>query len=101
MPPRHDPLLAQIRRFPIHFDVQLVGQGKTRRIGKSPPELPEVKDESVRPALVLAQRGIGRGSFPQQNRAAHEMADLGIIPGLRADGPGQGQQEKEDECAGH
>ena len=95
--PADDALLAESRRLPVHFQLQLVGLDEARRLGQPLAELSEEKEEPVGLGLVIAQRGVRRGPAAPLDRAAGERERRRVVPGLRGervrraeqnDGPG-------------
>src|ERR1043165_8431090 len=82
--PADDALLAQVRRAPIDFQLQLVCLEYLWRSRKSGAELREERDVSMRVRLIVGQPGIRELFRPAGRRESDESSGFGIVPRLGA-----------------
>ena len=97
--PSDDALLAQSRRLPVHFQLQLVGFDEPRRLGQSFAELPEEKQKSVGLRLVVPEGGVAGGQAAAIDRAPHQRQPRVAVP--RLGGRGRRNDETDGERGTH
>src|SRR5439155_15816031 len=84
--PADDALLAELRRLPVHFQLELIGLDETRRLGQPFPELPEEEEKAVSLSLVVAERGVARGAAAPLDGAARQRLRRCAVPVLSGGG---------------
>src|SRR6266567_1845244 len=80
--PADDALLAQLRRLPVHFQLQLVRFYEPRRLGEPFAELAEEEEKPVRLSCVVVQGSIDRGLRSPSDGAARQRHGGIAIPVL-------------------
>ena len=94
--PADDALLAQARRLPVHFQLQLIRFHESRRLGEPFAELAEEEEKPVSLGFVIAQRGIDRAYGAPFNRAARQGQRGIAVPILGGRACGEDQQQEGD-----
>jgi len=92
--PADDALLAEARRLPVHFQLQLIRLHESRRLGEPFAELAEEEEKAVSLGFVVAQRRIDRADGAPLDRAACQ-GERGIaVPILGGRACGNDQQQE-------
>jgi hypothetical protein len=81
--PADDPLLAQIGRVPVDFELQLVRLDDLGRREESLAKLRQKGDVAVRRRLVIRESGIGELLRATRGGALDERAASRVVPRLR------------------
>ena len=101
--PADDALLAQLRRLPVHFQLQLIRFHEPGRLGEPFAELSEEEEKPVSLGFVVSQCGVDRGARAAFDGAARQRLRRVAVPVLSSGasgGGGGGGQYQEQERSG-
>ena len=93
--PADDALLAELRRLPVHFQLQLIRLHEPRRFGEPFAKLPEEEEKPVSFGLVVAQRRVDRGLRAALDSAPRQREGGVAVPRLSGHTGGSGEHEQE------
>ena len=95
--PADDALLAQLRRLPVHFQLQLIRFDEPRRLGEPFTELAQEEEKPVSFGLVVAQCGVDRGLRAALDGTPRQCQGGIAVPPLsrRTGGDGGGEDEQQ------
>ena len=99
--PSDDALLAELRRLPVHFQLQLVRFHESRRLGEPFAELAEEEEKPVSLGFVVAQGGVDGGTRTPLDRATRQRQGGITVPVLGRQTSGYSEQQDEHDRPAH